>query len=50
MISKGGEHVADPLTNGWLQLVIAGGSLLGLICFFIALDRGSLRFPKPDLS
>lgn len=40
----------DPLTNGWLQLAIAAGSLLGLICFFIAARSGILRFPKPEWS
>jgi hypothetical protein len=40
----------DPLTNGWLQLAIAAGSLLGLICFLIAARSGILRFPKPEWS
>ena len=42
--------MGNPLTNGWLQLAIATGSLLGLICFIIALRSGTLRFPKPNIS
>lgn len=37
------------LTNGWVQLVIAGGCALGLICFLLMLETGQLRFPKPRL-
>lgn len=37
----------DPLTNGWLQLTIAVAALLGVMCFLIALHRGTLRFPRP---
>jgi hypothetical protein len=47
-IPRGGELMGDPLTNGWVQLAIAFGSLLGLICFFVALKSGMLRFPKPN--
>jgi acyl dehydratase len=42
--------MGDPLTNGWLQLAIAIGSMLGLLCFALALRSGQLRFPKPNLS
>jgi acyl dehydratase len=42
--------MGDPLTNGWLQLAIAAGALLGLICFAVALQSGTLRFPKPQWS
>lgn len=42
--------MGDPLTNGWVQLAIAFGSLLGLICFIVAVRSGTLRFPKPNLS
>lgn len=37
------------LTNGWVQLVIASGALLGLVCFAVMVQRGDLRFPKPNL-
>jgi hypothetical protein len=39
----------DVLTNGWVQLGIACGSLLGLICFAVMLQSGELRFPRPQL-
>ena len=42
--------MGDPLTNGWVQLGIAAGSLLGLLCFVLALQSGTLRFPKPNLT
>ena len=42
--------MGDPLTNGWVQLAIAFGSLLGLLCFAVAVQNGTLRFPKSSLS
>ena len=42
--------MGDPLTNGWLQLAIAVGGLLSLICFAVALESGTLRFPRPEWS
>jgi hypothetical protein len=40
----------DFLTNGWVQLAIAAGSLLGLICFVLMVRGGNLRFPQPGPS
>lgn len=42
--------MGDPLTNGWLQMAIATGALLGLICFVMALRSGVLRFPGVQAS
>jgi hypothetical protein len=40
----------DLLTNGWFQSLIAAGAVLTLACFFVMLNNGSLRFPKPKFT